>query len=140
MNPYLVSIRRFLGEEVMGFLALCAFTCALVPLFFPTGPVVSAWLSAVQWVAVGLFLIEYVTGFLLAESKTAYIAEPLRLLVAATLVIALRIAAGIGSRRFGGRTLGERDSRRARGRFWASSGSAHAEAARHADAEGKARL
>jgi hypothetical protein len=63
MNPYLVSIRRFLGEEVMGFLALCAFTCALVPLFFPTGPVVSAWLSAVQWVAVGLFLIEYVTGF-----------------------------------------------------------------------------
>ena len=35
MNPYLVSIRRFLKEEIMGLLALCALTCLLIPLFFP---------------------------------------------------------------------------------------------------------
>ena len=34
MNPYLVSIRRFLKEEIMGLLALCALTCVLIPLFF----------------------------------------------------------------------------------------------------------
>lgn len=72
----------------MGFLALCAFTCALIPLFFPIGPMGSAALSAAQWMVVGLFLIEYVIGFLLAESKKAYVTNPLRVLVAATLVIA----------------------------------------------------
>ena len=72
----------------MGFLALCALTSALVPLFFPTGAVAAGWLAAVQWMVVGLFLIEYVAGLILAESKRAYITEPLRLLVAATLVIA----------------------------------------------------
>lgn len=71
MNPYLVSIRRFLREEVMGFLALCAFTCALVPVFFSVGPLVSAWLFGVQWLVAILFLVEYVAGFLLAESKMA---------------------------------------------------------------------
>jgi Mg2+ and Co2+ transporter CorA len=88
MDPYLVSIRRFLREEVLGLLALCALTSALVPLFFPTGAVAAGWLAAFQWMVVGVFLIEYVAGLILAESKRAYIAEPLRLLVAATLVIA----------------------------------------------------
>jgi hypothetical protein len=46
MDPYLVSIRRFLREEVMGFLALCALTSALAPLFFPTGAAAAGWLAA----------------------------------------------------------------------------------------------
>ncbi len=49
VSQYLVSIRRFLKEEIMGFLALCALTCALAPLFFPAGPVLLAWLPAAQW-------------------------------------------------------------------------------------------
>ncbi len=72
----------------MGFLALCALTCVLIPLFFPVGPMASAWLVLIQWIVVGLFLLEYVAGLLLAESKRAYVTQPLRLLVAATLVIA----------------------------------------------------
>ena len=46
----------------MGFLALCALKSALVPLFFPTGAVAAGWLAAMQWMVVGLFLIEYVAG------------------------------------------------------------------------------
>ncbi len=72
----------------MGFLALCAFTCALVPVFFSVGPAATNWLFGVQWLVVGLFLIEYVAGLVLAESKRAYVAEPLRILVAATLLVA----------------------------------------------------
>ena len=42
MNPYLVSVRRFLKEEIMGLLALCALTCVLIPLFFSVGLVAFA--------------------------------------------------------------------------------------------------
>jgi hypothetical protein len=44
VSQYLVSIRRLLKEEIMGFLALCA----LAPLFFPAGPALLAWLPAAQ--------------------------------------------------------------------------------------------
>ena len=50
MNPYLVSIRRFLREEIMGFLALSALTCVLIPPVFSGGPDGLGLPCPYQWV------------------------------------------------------------------------------------------
>jgi len=72
----------------MGFIALVALTCALVPLFFAIDQRPGVWLAGVQWLVVALFLVEYVAGLVQAESRKDYMLQPMRLLVAATIVIA----------------------------------------------------
>jgi len=82
-------VLRVLPEELMGFLALVALSCALTPLFFTVSPGWAAVLNTIQWLVVALFTIEYVSGFALAKSKSAFALTPLHLLVAVTVVVAL---------------------------------------------------
>ncbi len=60
MNPYLVSIRSILREEVMGLLALCALASALIPIFFPWGAQrVSKEVSVFDPVLANIFCLYY---------------------------------------------------------------------------------
>lgn len=82
-------IQALLSEVSLGFFALLALTAALIPLFFSVPGAGQFWLSAVQWMVVGLFFVEYGNGFYRAENKVKYATEPLRLFMALTLLVAL---------------------------------------------------
>lgn len=82
-------VQVLLNEAALGFFALLALTAALIPFFFTVSIEVEAWLVSVQWVVVGLFLLEYGIGWSQAKDRLAYLRDPLRVFMAITLIVAL---------------------------------------------------
>ncbi|MEO6845919.1 MAG: CorA family divalent cation transporter [Chthoniobacterales bacterium] len=79
---------RWLGEGIMGFLALIALTLALIPEFFNVSTRVANGLYLGQWVVVGAFMIDYTTHFITAKSKWRFVRSRVRILYALIIIVA----------------------------------------------------
>lgn len=82
-------IRGLLSESTLGFFALLALTAALIPFFFTVSLEIEAWLMTLQWLVVGMFLLEYAVGWSQAAHKLEYMSDPLRIFMGITLIVAL---------------------------------------------------
>jgi hypothetical protein len=64
---------RVLNEAVMGFLALVALATAIGPLVFDVSPTTDRVLSVVEWVVLGLFVVEFIVQYNVAEDRSAWL-------------------------------------------------------------------
>ncbi len=94
------SIGRLLTNEVMGFLSLLALVTALVPFVFPLDPWLEKTLDGVEWVVIGLFVLEFSSSLSLAPDRRAFLTDPWRLLDAATILGPLASLLPMGSETF----------------------------------------
>jgi Mg2+ and Co2+ transporter CorA len=82
----LERVARLLNEAVMGFLAIAALSCALVPLLFSVSPAVHDWLDGAEWIIVALFAVEYGVNLSLAKDRRKFALDPWRVLDVVILV------------------------------------------------------
>ena len=66
----LVWASRVLNEAVMGFLALIALATAIGPLVFDASPATDRLLGVVDWVVLGLFVVEFIVQFAVGTGRT----------------------------------------------------------------------
>ena len=83
-NPF---VRFFLGEVLLGFLAIVAAALTLIPMLFRVAPSTNSWLETGQWVIVAFFAAEYGLGLICASSRAAFMRSSWRLIDAATIIL-----------------------------------------------------
>src|SRR5262245_62023172 len=69
---------RLLNEAIMGFLALVALATAIGPLVFEMTPAAERVLAAVEWVVLGLFVVEFLVQFTAARDRAGWLRSPWR--------------------------------------------------------------
>ncbi len=82
-------VRVILGDVFLGFLAIVAAALTIFPLIFQVSAQTDAFLEGGQWSIILLFAMEYGYGFIRADSKLKFIANPWRIVDAATVLIPL---------------------------------------------------
>ena len=75
----LVWASRVLNEASMGFLALVALATAIGPLVFDVSADMDRRLNVVEWVVLGLFVVEFVVQFNVASDRSAWVRSPWRI-------------------------------------------------------------
>ena len=88
-NPVQKTLRFFLGEAFLGFLAIGAAALTLMPMLFPVNVRLSALIEAGQWAIVGVFALEYGLALVFARPKAAFILNPWRILDFLTIAVPL---------------------------------------------------
>ncbi len=83
------TIRHWLNEATLGFLALLSLFLMAVPAVFHLGAQAEAWVALIEYGIVGLFALEYALALRQAEEKHAFVRNRWRLLDALIIVAAL---------------------------------------------------
>jgi Mg2+ and Co2+ transporter CorA len=79
----------FLGEGMMGFLALVALAISCASLLFSLPAPAQKTLSVLEWAIIGVFALEYLVHLALASDREAFARDPWRMLDLAIIVIPL---------------------------------------------------
>lgn len=86
---YTRLVERYLNDAVLGFFALLSLILFIAPLVFPFNASANAVLTAIELGIVLLFILEYVSGFLLAKRKLVYMSNGWRVVDIVIIMSAL---------------------------------------------------
>jgi len=82
-------IRRYLNDAVLGFFALLSLILFLAPMVFPFNEVAHSVVTIIELTIILLFVLEYISGYLLAESKISYVKNAWRVIDVLIIISAL---------------------------------------------------
>ena len=86
---YTRLIERYLTEAVLGFFALISFFLFIAPYVFPFNDDALTVVAAIEYAIILLFVMEYVSGFLLAKNKLHFVVDGRRVIDMLIIVSAL---------------------------------------------------
>lgn len=91
MNKVLYTriIERYLSEAVLGFFALLSFFLFIAPFVFALNDEAQFMVAALEYVIILLFVLEYLSGLLLAKSKLSFFTDGRRVIDLLIIVSAL---------------------------------------------------
>lgn len=86
---YTRLVERYLSDAVLGFFALLSLILFIAPFVFPFSAAANTVVTALELGIILLFVLEYLSGFLLAKNKLAYIANGWRVVDMVIIISAL---------------------------------------------------